>query len=109
MIDTNIFYNFLFETNLTDEAVEILEIDEPLFTSFTVVNEMLYITSRKIAERKFDIHSSRKFKRIVCEKGYDPFIGELTKFLDLLDDLHITVLRDHRNDRYNEKIQFSPQ
>lgn len=97
MIDTNVFYNFLFETNLTDKATKIFELDESFFTPFTVVNETLYIISRKIAERKFDIRSSRKFRKFVSNKGYEPFIEELTKFLNLLDDLYIKVLRDHQD------------
>ena len=48
VLDTNIFYNFLFETELTDKTVKILEFEEPLFTTFTVINESLYIISRKI-------------------------------------------------------------
>ncbi|HEC91422.1 MAG TPA: PIN domain-containing protein [Candidatus Atribacteria bacterium] len=57
----------------------------------------MYIISRKIAERKFDIRSSRKFRKFVSNKGYEPFIEELTKFLNLLDDLYIKVLRDHQD------------
>ena len=36
MVDTNVFYNFLFETELTEKATKIFELEEPLFTSFTV-------------------------------------------------------------------------
>jgi len=97
MIDTNVFYNFLFETELTEKATKIFELEEPLFTSFTVINETLYVISRKIAERKFNIRSYRKFREFVSSNGYEHFLEELTKFFSLLDDLDITVLRDYQN------------
>ena len=97
MVDTNVFYNFLFETRLTDKASGIFELEEQLFTTFTVINETLYIISRKLAERKFDVKSSRKFREFISDKGYEPFIEELTKFFNLLDDFYITVLRDYQN------------
>jgi len=96
-IDTNVFYNFLFETSLTERASKIFEFDEPLFTSFIVVNETLYIISRKIAERKLNIKSYRKFREVVSDSDYEPFIDELTGFFSLLDNLDVTVLRDYQN------------
>ncbi|RLI84818.1 MAG: hypothetical protein DRO98_08160 [Archaeoglobales archaeon] len=74
MVDTNVFYNFLFETELTEEATKIFELEEPLFTSFTVINETLYVVSRKIAERKFDIRSYRRFREFVSGNGYEHFL-----------------------------------
>ncbi len=97
MVDTNVFYNFLFETELTEKATRIFELEEPLFTSFTVINETLYVISRKIAERKFGIRSYRRFREFVSSNGYEHFLEELTKFFNLLDDLGITVLRDYQN------------
>ncbi len=48
-IDTNIFYNILFETSLTRKARKLLEDYEEnkFYTSLTVVNELLYISTRK--------------------------------------------------------------
>jgi len=97
MVDTNVFYNFLFETELTEKATKIFELEEPLFTSFTVINETLYVISRKIAERKFNIRSYRRFREFVSSNGYEHFLEELTKFFSLLDDLDITILRDYQN------------
>lgn len=97
MVDTNVFYNFLFETKLTNKATKIFELEEPFFTSFTVINETLYVITRKIAEKEFDAKSYRKFRELVSDKGYEPFKEDLTKFFDLLNDLYITVLRDYQN------------
>lgn len=96
MVDTNIFYNFLFETKLTNRASKIFD-KQQLFTSFTVINETLYIISRKLAEKKFGVRSSRRFREFISDKGYEPFIEELTMFFNLLDDFYITVLRDYQD------------
>jgi len=59
LIDSNVIYNFLFETELTDKAEEILNLQEQFSVSFTVWNEVVYAISRKIAEQRFDIKSYR--------------------------------------------------
>ncbi|MCE4619777.1 MAG: PIN domain-containing protein, partial [Desulfurococcales archaeon] len=48
-IDTNIFYNILFETSLTHKARKLLEDYEEnkFYTSLIVINELLYISTRK--------------------------------------------------------------
>ena len=48
-IDTNIFYNILFETDLTSDARKLLEDYEEnkFYTSLTVVNELLYIIRKE--------------------------------------------------------------
>ncbi len=96
VLDTNIFYNFLFETELTDKTVKILEFEEPLFTTFTVINESLYIISRKIVEKRFNISSYVKFKEFISNNGYKVLAEDLMKFFRVLDDLNITVLKDYQ-------------
>ncbi len=68
LLDTNVFYNFLFETELTDKAVEILEMDEEFCTTFTVLNEVVYVISRKMAEKKFGIRSYYEFRSLIAEE-----------------------------------------
>ena len=96
-IDTNVFYNFMFETELTSEAVKILEIDERLATSFIVVNETLYILARKLAERRFGVKSNQKFRNFISENGYEPFRKEMEKLLGLVEDLSVEILTDHQD------------
>ena len=96
-IDTNIFYNFMFETELTSKAAKILEIDERPATSFIVVNETLYILARKLAESKFGVKSNLKFRNFISENGYEPFRKEMEKLFSLLEDLSIEILTDHQD------------
>ena len=96
-IDTNVFYNFMFETELTSKAVKILEIDDRLVTSFTVVNENLYILARKLAEREFCVKSSKKFREFISENGYEPFRKEMEMLFTMLEDLSVEILTDHQD------------
>jgi len=41
-IDTNVFYNILFKTRLTESLLEKFE-EEPFYTSQVAINELLYI------------------------------------------------------------------
>ncbi|WP_457590319.1 type II toxin-antitoxin system VapC family toxin [Geoglobus sp.] len=96
-IDTNIFYNLMFETELTSKAAKILEIDERLATSFIVVNETLYILARKLAEKEFGIKSNRKFRNFISENGYEPFRKEMEMLFGLFEDLSVEILTDHQD------------
>jgi predicted nucleic acid-binding protein len=96
-VDTSIFYNFLFETELTDKATKVFEVDEALVTSFIVVNETIYTISRKVAEKKFGIKANRTFREFVSANGYEHFADELSNFFNVLNDFDVVVLRDYQN------------
>ena len=96
-LDTNIFYNYLFETELTENAEKILSLGEDFVTSFTVINETIYVIIRKLAERKYNIKSYHDFRKFISEKGYVPFKEDLSKFFNLLEDLGVIVLEDYQN------------
>ncbi|MFA4640583.1 PIN domain-containing protein [Pyrococcus kukulkanii] len=51
-VDTNIFYNFLFKTELSPRAKEIIEMLYELVTSFTVLDELVYVVIRKLTEKR---------------------------------------------------------
>ncbi|MEM2176788.1 MAG: PIN domain-containing protein [Archaeoglobaceae archaeon] len=97
IIDTNIFYNFLFETDLTDRAEKVFEIEEPLFITFTIWNETAYIISRKIAEKKFGIRSYTNFRELIAKQGYGYCKKELGDFEKLIQEFEIAVLKDYQN------------
>ncbi len=104
LLDTNIFYNFLFETDLTDRAEKVFEIEKPLFTTFTVWNETVYVISRKIAEVKFGIRSYANFRELITNQGYNYCNKELLDFEKLIQEVEITILRDYQNISETQEI-----
>ncbi len=83
-IDTNMFYSILFETGLTHTARKLLEdYEESVFyTSLTVVNELLYISTRKYYQTKGEISGPYSLRKLIASKGYPKLIvGSIRKLL----------------------------
>ena len=93
-LDTNIFYNILFETQLTMETRRILKeyADAEYMTSFIVVNELLYISTFKYYRDKGFIKGKLSLRKILEKHGYPQQIIDGVK--GLLKDLGVIVLRD---------------
>ena len=96
IVDTNVFYNYLFETELTEKAKKILLRKEKLFTSFTVVNELVYIISRKLAEKNYGISSYQKFREFISKNGYGEFKNYRNKVFELFNALNLIILPDYQ-------------
>ena len=103
-LDTNIFYNFLFKTSLTDKAKKIFLLEEDFCTSFIVLNETLYIICFKYAKDNFGVTSKTKFKKYVSEHGYNEFKDVIRFFLETLELFNVKLLEDRQN--LNEMIIF---
>ncbi len=83
-IDTNIFYNILFETKLTQAAQKLLEDhEECLFhTSLTVVNELLHISTGKYYQTPQETIGPYSLRRLIADKGYPaPIINDIQRLL----------------------------
>ena len=106
-IDTNIFYNILFETSLTSNARRLLEEYEEnkFYTSLTVVNELLYISTRKYYQNLREPKGPYSLRKIITSKGYPELI--INGIRKLLEDLEVEVLVE--NAEYQELIETASQ
>ena len=91
-IDTNVFYNILFETSLTRKARKLLEDYEEnrFYTSLTVVNELLYISTRKYYQTLGESRGPYSLRKLIARKGYPKLI--VNGIRKLLEDLEVEVL-----------------
>jgi len=91
-IDTNVFYNILFETSLTQIARKLIEDYEEstFYTSLTVVNELLYISTRKYYQTKGEVNGPYSLRKLIASKGYPKLIVDGIR--KLLRDLEVEVL-----------------
>jgi len=96
-VDTNIFYNILYETELTPRAKKAIELLEEPVTSVIVYNELLHVTFRAYARRKYGIASYHEFKRFFVEKGIEAFREPLEWIHKLLDELDVKILKDYQS------------
>ncbi len=95
-VDANIFYNYLFKTELTEKATDILEENKgELVTSFAALEEAIYVVLRKLLSEKSGIrnrHDARKYLKTEEGKG---FIEEaFTLILAVLFKYGIEVIED---------------
>ena len=69
---------------------------EPV-TSSIVYNELLHVTFRAYARRRYGIRSYYEFKRFFAEKGVEVFSEPLEHIHELLDGLDVKILRDYQS------------
>jgi len=96
-VDTNIFYNILYETELTPKARKTVELLVELVISAIVYNELVHVTFRAYARRKYGITSYHDFKKFFIEKGLEVFEEPLKDIHELLEELDVQILRDHQS------------
>ena len=91
-VDTNIFYNILFETSLTRKARKLLEEYEEnkFYTGLTVINELLYIFTRKYYQTMQELKGPYSLRKLIAIKGYPKFIVNGIKRVP--EDLEVEVL-----------------
>ncbi len=96
-VDTNIFYNILFRTELTSIARRILEenSDAMFYTSMIVVNELLYISTAKYFRDRGIAKGGFSLRKALSRYGYPREVVEGIK--GLLEDLDIHVLPDKQD------------
>ena len=106
-IDTNVFYNILFETNLTRKARKLLEDYEEnqFYTSLTVINELLYISTRKYYQTTEELKGPYSLRKLIVNKGYPKFI--VNGIRKLLEDLEVEALVE--NVEYQDMIETAGQ
>jgi len=96
-VDTNIFYNILYETELTPKAKEAADLLTKPVISVIVYNELIYVTFRAYARRKYGITSYHEYKKFFIEKGIDAFEEPLKDIHELLEGLDVKILSDHQS------------
>lgn len=95
-VDTNILYNTFFETELSSSARMIIESPVPFITSFIVLNELVFISTRKLAEKRYGVKNLYEFRKLIAEKGYEPFEKDIEMIFGLIEDRDISIVPDHQ-------------
>ena len=104
-IDTNVFYNVLFKTQLTNRSRKLLEDfeDWEFNTSLTVVNELLYVSIAKYYRSRGIAKGPLSLRKLVAAKGYPDIIMNGIK--SLLDGLEVKVFNE--NVDYHEMMEVA--
>ena len=95
-VDSNVFYNYLFETPLTAAAFRILEENRgKLVTSFSTVEETTYVVLRKLLSEKAGIRNRYDAKRYLKTEAGKRLIDEaFTSVLALIVQYDVGTVED---------------
>ncbi len=105
-VDTNVFYNVIFDNKFTDCALNFLETHKGLATSPTVVHELIYVSIRDLCEKLYGTRNYSSFRKFIATKGYAPFQKEIDFIYALIEDSNIALVPiDQDLDRWREIMQ----
>ncbi|MCE4606761.1 MAG: PIN domain-containing protein [Desulfurococcales archaeon] len=96
-LDTNIIYNFLFETELTELAESVIResIIKGIAIPMIVYNELLYTVGSKVAKAKYGIKGKHSFKRHIAKHGFpEEAINMVNNFIK---DFNVAIILDFQN------------
>ncbi len=96
-LDTNIIYNFLFETELTSASEKVIReaFIEGMAIPMIVYNELLYTTGAKIARIKYGVRGKYSFRKHIAKHGFPE--EAIEKVNGFIRDFKITILRDYQD------------
>ncbi len=100
-LDTNIVYNFLFETELTELAENTIResIIEGVAIPMIVYNELLYTVGSKVAKMKYGIKGKYSFSRHIAKHGFpEEAINMVNNFAkDFRVAIRVAIIVDYQN------------
>ncbi len=96
-LDTNIIYNFLFETELTSASEKVIReaIVEGMAVPMIVYNELLYTTGAKIARIKYGVKGKYSFRKHIAKHGFPE--EAIEKVNGFIKDFKVTILKDYQD------------
>ncbi|GAB6135388.1 PIN domain-containing protein [Thermococcus prieurii] len=95
-VDSNVFYNYLFETSLTERAFQVLGKNRGMLApSFSTVEEATYVILRKLLSEKAGIRNRYDAKRYLKTREGRALIDEaFTSVLALIFQYDVELVED---------------
>lgn len=103
-IDTNVFYNFLFETRFSASARRFIESHDDLATSSNVINELISVSVKNLCEKKYKTRNYSSFRRFIANNGYEPFKKEVNEIFQFLEKSDLCILPMDENANHWRRI-----
>ena len=91
-VDTNVFYSLLVKTEFSLAARNIIMMPSKLATSATVLNELVFVSLRKLCKERYGTKSYSEFRKIIADKGYEPFREDMDLIFRLVEEREIMML-----------------
>ena len=94
-VDSNVLAYYIFKTEYTEGAARLLMEHEDLATSIRVIDEVMFLSIRRLALERLRLRRLDKVKAYVSKHGLDFARDKLTMLGDVIDELGIAILRDY--------------
>lgn len=98
-VDANTFYYYMFKSKYTEQAAKILKQHHDLATSTGVLDEVMFVIIRRLAEKRLGIRGIARLRSYIRSNGVGFTFAELERFVKLIEALDIAVLQDYANPR----------
>lgn len=98
-VDANVFYYYMFRSKYTEQAATLLKQYSDLVTSTGVLDEVMFVIIRRLAEKRLGIRKIARLRSYIRSSGVGFASAELARFVRLLEALDIVVLPDRANPR----------
>ena len=108
-VDTNVLYSVLVQTKFTKFAQDIILMKSDLATSSTVLGELVFISLRKLCKERYGTKNYSEFRRVIVQRGYGPFKGDLGLIFRFIKESNISILpiNDDQSDWSNAMIRYN--
>ena len=108
-VDTNVLYSVLVQTKFTKFAQDIILMKSDLATSSTVLGKLVFISLRKLCKERYGTKNYSEFRRVIVQRGYGPFKGDLDLIFRFIKERDILILpiNDDQSDWSNAMIRYN--
>ncbi|GBF09067.1 putative nucleic acid-binding protein [Aeropyrum pernix] len=98
-VDANMFYYYMFKSTYTEKAATLLKQYHDLATSVGVLDEVIFVIMRRLAEKRLGIRKIARLRSYIKSNGVDFALAELERFIKLVEALDIVILQDYADPR----------
>jgi len=93
-VDSNVLVYYIFESEYSNKAGQLLAQYRDLATSIRVIDEVMFVSIRRSALERLGLRRLDRIKRYIASHGLDFAIDKLQTLVDVIEQLGIVVLRD---------------
>ncbi len=90
-VDSNVF---AYKSEYTEEAARLLVEHEDLATSVRVIDEVVFLSIRRLALERLGLRRLDKIKAYISKHGLNFAMDKLSMLRDVITELDIMVLKD---------------
>ena len=93
-VDSNVLVYYIFESEYSNKAAQLLTQHRDLATSIRVIDEVMFVSIRRLALERLGLRRLDMIKKYIASHGLGFAIDKLQTLMDVMEQLEIVILRD---------------